>query len=127
MHLFNELAETKIMKAIHTGDLEQLSGMGEPVDVDIDPLIPELKKMAYKILKNADNIPQELQIRNQIHEIEKTLASTELQNRKELMLRLQVLFIRLDITGYRYTNLLIQNEYYEEMLLRLAQGTDKPS
>jgi len=123
MHLFEELAESRIKEAIHTGDLEHLSGMGKPVNVDVDPFIPESKRMAYKILKNAGYLPEELQIRQQIHEMEQTLATIGTKNRTKLMLKLQLLFIKLDNSGDRHVNLLVQNEYYEKMLLKLAEDT----
>ena len=48
------LAERKIEEAIERGEFESLPGAGRPLDLDdLDPLLPEELRMAYRILKNA--------------------------------------------------------------------------
>ena len=48
------LAERKIEEAIERGELDDLPGAGQPLDLDdLDPLLPEELRMAYRILKNA--------------------------------------------------------------------------
>jgi hypothetical protein len=48
------LAERKIEEAIERGEFDDLPGAGQSLDLDdIDPLLPEELRMAYRILKNA--------------------------------------------------------------------------
>ena len=48
------LAERKIEEAIERGEFATLPGTGQPLDLDdLDPLLPEELRMAYRILKNA--------------------------------------------------------------------------
>jgi len=48
------LAERKIEEAIERGEFDDLPGAGRPLDLDdLDPLLPEELRMAYRILKNA--------------------------------------------------------------------------
>ena len=48
------LAERKIAAAIERGEFDDLPGAGQPLDLDdLDPLMPEELRMAYRILKNA--------------------------------------------------------------------------
>ena len=48
------LAERKIEEAIERGDFDDLPGAGRPLDLDdLDPMLPEELRMAYRILKNA--------------------------------------------------------------------------
>ena len=49
------LAERKIEEAIARGEFDDLPGAGRPLDLDdVDPLLPEELRMAFRILKNAD-------------------------------------------------------------------------
>ncbi len=48
------LAERRIAEAIERGEFDDLPGVGRPLDLDdVDPLLPEELRMAYRILKNA--------------------------------------------------------------------------
>ena len=48
------LAERRIEEAIERGEFDDLPGAGKPLDLDdLDPLLPEELRMAYRILKNA--------------------------------------------------------------------------
>lgn len=48
------LAERRIEEAIERGEFDDLPGAGQPLDLDdLDPLLPEELRMAYRILKNA--------------------------------------------------------------------------
>jgi Domain of unknown function (DUF1992) len=48
------LAERKIEVAIERGEFDDLPGAGQPLDLDdIDPMLPEELRMAWRILKNA--------------------------------------------------------------------------
>ena len=57
------LAERKIAEAIASGELDNLPGEGQPLDLDDDALIPEELRLAYRILKNAGYVPPEVAVR----------------------------------------------------------------
>lgn len=61
MHLFELVAERKIEEAVSRGELDDLPGQGQPLDLEEDPLIPEDLRLAYRILKNAGYVPPEVQ------------------------------------------------------------------
>ena len=50
------IAEQKIAEAVSQGELDDLPGAGQPLDLDEDALVPEELRMAHRILKNA-NVP----------------------------------------------------------------------
>jgi hypothetical protein len=54
-------------------DFDNLPGHGEPINIEDDSHIPEDMRLAYKILKNADCIPPELQLRKEIRRMEDML------------------------------------------------------
>ncbi|MBV8032634.1 MAG: DUF1992 domain-containing protein [Betaproteobacteria bacterium] len=54
------LAERKIAEAVSSGEFDDLPGRGKPLELDDDPLVPEDLRMAYRILRNAGYVPQEV-------------------------------------------------------------------
>jgi Domain of unknown function (DUF1992) len=72
------LAERKIQDAIARGEFDDLPGAGRPLELDDDALVPEDLRVAYRILKNAGYVPPELETVNQIAELERTIASDDL-------------------------------------------------
>jgi len=55
------IAERKIEQAIARGELDNLPGAGRPLCDDIDPLLPPEARMAWRILRNAEIHPAELE------------------------------------------------------------------
>lgn len=66
------VAERKIKEAIDAGEFDNVPGMGEPVDLSIDPFTPVHLRIAHKVLKNARALPEWLQLEKEIQE--ETLA-----------------------------------------------------
>lgn len=60
------VAEKKIQEAIEAGEFENVPGMGEPVDLSVDPFTPAHLRIANKILKNARALPEWLQLEKDI-------------------------------------------------------------
>lgn len=63
---FDKLVEERIRRAQLRGDFEKLSGSGKPLNLSDDANIPEDLRLAYKILKNADMIPPEIELKKEI-------------------------------------------------------------
>ena len=63
---FEKLIESRIKKAQQEGAFENLPGTGQPLPLEDDRHIPEDLRMAYKVLKNADCLPPEVQLRKEI-------------------------------------------------------------
>jgi hypothetical protein len=61
MSVLDSLAEQKIAEAVSRGELDDLPGAGQPLDLDEDPLVPEELRLAYRILRNAGFVPAEVQ------------------------------------------------------------------
>ncbi len=64
---FNRIVEERIRKALKQGDFDDLPGSGLPLRFEEDRHIPEDLRLAYKILKNADCVPPEIELKKQIH------------------------------------------------------------
>ncbi len=66
MDIVMKIAEQKIRTAIENGELDHLENAGKPIVFKDETFIPEDLRLAYRILKNANCIPQELELRNEI-------------------------------------------------------------
>ena len=73
---FQKIVEERIKQAQKKGDLDNLPGSGKPLKFD-DINIPEDLRMAYKILKNADCLPPEIEVKKEIRQTEDLLANME--------------------------------------------------
>ena len=94
---FEKLIEQRINDAKQKGAFDNLSGSGKPLNLQEDWSIPEDLRLAYKILKNADCIPPELEVRKEIKKTEELLESMEDTHEKYRTLkRLNFLIMKLN-------------------------------
>ena len=74
---FEKIVEERIKIAQEKGEFDDLPGYGKQIPAESDLSVPEDLKLAYKILKNADCIPPELEIKKEIMKTEDLLAGME--------------------------------------------------
>lgn len=118
MKLIDQLAEAKILRAIEQGDLDRLQGHGEPLHLEDDAHIPEELRVGYRLLKNANFLPPELQLRRDIHSTECLLRHLEPgSERDQAKLRLQLLRERWAKCG-RSLDLRAEEMAYHQQLRR---------
>lgn len=87
MLAFQKIVEDRIREAIERGEFDNLEGMGKPLAKE-DPtrIAPELR-LAYKIMKNADLLPPEIQILKEIERLEELLPGLDNENEKYRCIR----------------------------------------
>lgn len=73
MFAFQKIIEKRIQDAHKNGDFDDLPGKGKPIDFEDDRHIPEDLRLTYKILRNADCLPPELQLKKEIRTMEDML------------------------------------------------------
>ena len=73
---FQKIVEERIKQSQRKGDFDNLEGHGQPLKFE-DLNVPEDLRMAYKILKNADCLPPEIEIKKEILQAEDMLANME--------------------------------------------------
>jgi len=71
---FAKLVEQRIQAAQKNGEFDDLKGSGKPIEYEDDSGIPEDLRMAYKMLKNADCAPPEIELKKQILKTEDLLG-----------------------------------------------------
>ena len=74
---FEKIVEERIRKAQNKGEFENLVGSGKPLKFNSDLFVPEELRMAYKILKNADCVPPEIELKKEIKQTEDLLAGMQ--------------------------------------------------
>jgi hypothetical protein len=57
----DDLIEEHIRRAHARGEFDNLPGAGKPLDLGEDAHLPAELRMAYRVLKNAGYLPEELQ------------------------------------------------------------------
>ncbi|AET60511.1 hypothetical protein HPL003_18845 [Paenibacillus terrae HPL-003] len=65
MGMFSRMAEQKIVEAMAKGEFDNLAGAGKPLVIEDLSHVPEELRMSYKILKNANILPEELQLQKE--------------------------------------------------------------
>ena len=71
MNHWESLVDQKIREVIGDGDISHLSGAGKPLDLNDDTNTPEHLRLAYKIMRDHDVMPDwigKLQILNQLED-----------------------------------------------------------
>lgn len=95
---FEKLAEKRIKDAIEQGEFDNLPKSGQPVDLDGYFAMPEDVRMAYSILKNANCVPEEVTILNEISRLQSALQSAcDPRARSDVAAALRAQQMRLEI------------------------------
>ena len=96
---FEKIVEDRIKKALHKGDFDNLPGAGKPLDLQNDQHIPEDLRLAYKILKNGDCLPPEIELKKEILRTEDLLAGmNDTAERYSTLKKLNFLIMKLNAT-----------------------------
>jgi len=95
---FERIAEQRLRQAIEDGLLDDLPNRGERLDLEDYFATPEDLRVAYSILKNANCLPEEVELRNDIAALERARARTASPDeRRTLDGQIAALTLRLDL------------------------------
>ncbi|MDR7236680.1 DnaJ family domain-containing protein [Neobacillus drentensis] len=97
MDLFSRIAEDKIKEAIKNGELDNLPGMGKPLDLKDDlPGMSAEMKMGYRMLKNAGYISDQVDLRKELITLNDLISAAtddkEIKRLQEKLTRKQLKF-----------------------------------
>lgn len=126
MNFLETQVEQRLAEAIERGDFDDLPGAGKPLAIEPDDpyVAPELR-MAYKILKNAGYIPEEVRLRREIHDVEALIQTAHrVEERSDAIRRLRVLMARLGQS--RGASLQLEQAYYDQLVNRLSSDAGGP-
>ena len=119
--IFEKISDEKIREAIERGEFDGLPGEGKPLSLEDDRHLPADIRLAYKILKNADCLPPEVELRKQIQTAEDLLAGmTDTKEKYRQIKKLNYLVMKLNMARSIPLNLEREQKYYEKVLDRLG-------
>ncbi|MFH1487822.1 MAG: DnaJ family domain-containing protein [Pseudomonadota bacterium] len=120
MLFYLKLVEQRIKEAQEKGDFDNLPGEGKPLKLDDDGHLPEDLRIAYKILKNADCLPPEIETMKEIRQMEDLLEGlTEEREKYKLIKKINYKIMKLNITGNRSPLLDDKHIYYGKLVRKL--------
>ncbi len=123
MDIFDQIVEQRIAEAARRGDFDDLPGAGRPLALDDDCLVPEELRAAYRILRNAGYVPEEVQLLAEINSVEKLIAqATRDAERAAGSARLRLLLDRLGSS--RGGSVQSEAWYFDRLVARLERGPD---
>ena len=94
----HNIVEERIQNAQQEGLFDNLPGKGKPLRLDDDTSIPEDLRLTFKILKNSNCLPIEMEMRKEIFGLHQLLnAAIDPESRQELRRELNRLILRLNI------------------------------
>ena len=122
-NIFDKVAEERIREAIERGEFDDLPGKGKPLNLEDDSHLPPDLRLAYKILKNADCLPPELELRKEIRTTEALLAGIQdTQEKYKQMKKLNYLVMKLNMTRRGSVALEENQHYYEKVVDKIGRG-----
>lgn len=120
MSIFELIAERRIEEAMARGEFDNLSCAGKPIPPDDLVMVPEELRMAYKILKNAGIVPEELELRKTIYSLTELLrACIDEEERKNIRLKLSEKQLRYNMIMEAKGLKKLDPQYHEKIMEKL--------
>ena len=117
--ILSMIAENRIREAIENGDFDNLPGQGKALKIEDLSNVPEELRMAYKILKNANCLPPDLERRKEINKLADLLDDCPSEQEKlHYMHKLRFLLQKASLEKSGISPAW-DDEYYAKILLRL--------
>lgn len=115
---FEKIVEERIKNAQQKGVFDNLSGAGRPLELEEDRHVPEELRLAHKILKNADCIPPEIELKRQIRQTQDLLSTMKDTAEKYHVLK-KLNFLIMKMNSQRQTNIMFEvPQQYRESLVK---------
>jgi len=123
---FYKIIEERIRAAQKKGVFENLEGSGKPLNLEDDRHIPEDLRLAHKILKNADCLPPEIELKKEIARTEDLLSGMKDTAQKHHTLKkLNYLIMKLNAVRDTSIELEIPQHYSLKLVDRLEAKIEK--
>ena len=120
---FTKIVEERIRKAQRNGEFENLAGSGKPLKLEEDRHIAEELRLSYKILKNADCLPPEVELKKEIIRTEDLLRGMEETAEKYRTLKkLNLLIMKLNALRNTSVDFEVPQQYSARLAERFESG-----
>ena len=122
---FDRIIEERIRRAQQKGKFEDLEGTGKPLIFEKDGQVAGELRLTYKILKNADCLPPEIELKNEIKRTEDLLSGMEDTAEKYRTLKkLNFLIMKLNSLGNMPIDLEMPQKYSGKVVERLEASRE---
>jgi hypothetical protein len=101
---FEKIVEDRILTAQRKGEFENLPGAGKPLMLEDNHYVAEELRLAYKILKNADCVPPEIELKKEIKQTEDLLVGMQETSEKYRILK-KLNFLIMKLNSIRDTSI----------------------
>ena len=120
---FSKIIEERIRKAQKKGVFENLEGSGRPLKLEDDSHIPEDLRLAHKILKNANCLPPEIELKKEVQRTEDLLSGMQDTAQKHRTLKkLNYLIMKLNAVRDTSIELEMPQHYSLKVVERLESA-----
>lgn len=121
---FEKIVEERILKAQRKGEFENLPGAGKPLMLEDNHYVAEELRLAYKILKNADCVPPEIELKKEIKQTEDLLVGMQETSEKYHILK-KLNFLIMKLNSIRDTSIAheMPQVYTEKLVERFGNSS----
>ena len=121
---YNKIVEERIRKAQQKGEFNNLEGSGKPLNLLDDQAVAEELRLAYKILKNADCLPPEIELKKEIQQTEELLRGMgETAAKYRTMKKLNFLIMKLNTLRKTSIEFEAPQKYSDKLIEKLESST----
>ncbi|MBS3757561.1 MAG: DUF1992 domain-containing protein [Desulfobacterales bacterium] len=127
---FEKIVEERIKQAQKQGAFDNLSGAGKPLPKEDLSHVSEELRLGYRILKNADCLPPEVELKNEIRQTESLLEEiTDVRLKYKTMKKLNFLIMKLNMLRKGSVRFEVPQQYEGALLERMAENknSDDPA
>ena len=122
---FEKIVEERIQKARKKGAFKDLPGAGKPLTLDRTS-VPEDLKIAYKILKNADFAPPEVEMLKEIRETETLLAGMkDCPEKYRIVKKLNYMILKVNTLRNTSVSFELPQQYERKLCEKFENGNKK--
>jgi len=116
------IVEQRIREALERGEFDNLPGQGEPLNLEDDSNVPEDLRLAYRILKNADCLPPELELKKEIRQMEDLLENIPDEREKYRQIKkINYKIMQLNMMGHKSPLFDEKQIYYKKMIEKFGR------
>jgi hypothetical protein len=122
MFPYLKIVEQRIKEALEKGEFDNLPGQGEPLSLEDDSRVPEDLRLAYKVLKNADCLPPELELKKEIRQMEDMLENIPDEKEKYRQIKkINYKIMKLNMMGHKSPLLEEKEIYYKKLFEKFGK------
>ena len=123
---FDKIIEERIRRAQQKGEFEKLEGSGKPLIFENEAHVAGELRLVYKILKNADCLPPEIELKKEIRRTEDLLSGMQNTTEKYRTLKkLNFLILKLNSMADKPIDLEMPQKYTCKLVDRLENSKKK--